>query len=156
MKQPIFFYFVHYADKHDEIIYSTYIHDKSCKLLTNFLQYYCKKLVSNLNLSNYMENKGNNYLILKRLWLPNSLSLLLQDDTLREISQTPGLLETTLISLIYITFTAPFQLPAEEWKKIMEETMKEVEKVENDFTTKCGLVKVCLYFQTKCLPDDQL
>ncbi|CAH3124445.1 unnamed protein product [Pocillopora meandrina] len=36
---------------------------------------------------------------------------------------------------------APFQLPAEEWKKIMEETMKEVEKVENDFTTKCGSVK---------------
>ena len=42
MKQPIFFYFVHYADKHDEIIYSTYIHDKSCKLLANFLQYYCR------------------------------------------------------------------------------------------------------------------
>lgn len=41
MKQPIFFYFVHYADKHDEI-YSTYIHDKSCKLLANFLQYYCR------------------------------------------------------------------------------------------------------------------
>ena len=103
-----------------------------------------------------MEIMRNNYLILKKLWLPNGLSLLLQDDTLREISQTPGLLKTTLISLIYITFTAPFQLPAEEWKKIMEETMKEVEKVENDFTTKCGSVKVCLYFQTKCLPDDQL
>ena len=103
-----------------------------------------------------MEIMRNNYLILKRLWLPNGLSLLLQDDTLREISQTPGLLKTTLISLIYITFTAPFQLPAEEWKKIMEETMKEVEKVENDFTTKCASVKVCLYFQTKCLPDDQL
>lgn len=32
-----FLYFVYYVDKYDEIIYSMYIYDKSCKLLVNFL-----------------------------------------------------------------------------------------------------------------------
>lgn len=36
---------------------------------------------------------------------------------------------------------APFQLPAEEWKEIMEESIKEVQKVENEFTTKCHSIK---------------
>ena len=44
--------------------------------------------------------------------------------------------------LYTLLLAAPFQPPTDEWEKIMEETRKQVTKVENDFVSVCQAKKV--------------
>ncbi|XP_074622008.1 universal stress protein YxiE-like [Acropora palmata] len=44
------------------------------------------------------------------------------------------------------SLTAPFQLPSGEWEKVMTETKERVDKVQNEFESKCQKQKVHFKF----------